>query len=208
MMCISFRIRGSFITWYLNSFTIVGLTFILNLLLISSTKKLKILYFKSRTKRKPETEIQGSSIVWNSRGGTDILSYIPKSMTIYELTSPRFNVIVYKFLNEHGLKRYFKRELTVINRELFLYIMVQYNDGIEPFLINGFNAQLHSVLKFTALIISTVLKSSIIIVKYKNLLSRLNPIFLGLGLSITLVLGGIKICDIKCSDLYYPKQAE
>jgi hypothetical protein len=60
-MCISFRIRGNFITWYLNSFTIVGLTFILNLLLISSAKELKILYLKYLTKRKPETEIQGSS---------------------------------------------------------------------------------------------------------------------------------------------------
>lgn len=139
MMCISFRIRGSFINWYLNAFTIVGLTSILNLLLISSTQKLKILYFKSRTKRKPETEIQGSSIVWNSWGGTDILSYIPESMAIYELTSPRFNVIVYKFLNKYDLKGYFKRQLTVIKRELFLYIMVQYNDGIEPFLIHGFN---------------------------------------------------------------------
>jgi hypothetical protein len=208
MMCISFRIRGSFITWYLNSFTIVGLTFILNLLLISSAKELKILYLKYLTKRKPETEIQGSSVVWNSQGGTDILSCIPESMAIYELTSPRFSVIVYKFVNKHGLKRYFKRQLTVINRELFLYIMFHYNSGIELFLIHGFNVQLHSVIKFTTLIISTVVGSSIIIVKYKNLLGRLNPISLGLGFSIVLVFGGIKVCDVKCSDMYYSKQAE
>ena len=145
------------------------------------------MYLKSRTKRKPETKIQGNSVVWNSRGSTDILSSILESTGIYELTSPG---------------------LTMISRKLFWYIIVHYNSRIELFLIHGLNVQLHSVIKFTALVIWTVVGSSILILKYKILLGRLNPIFSGSGLSLALVFGGIKICGIKYSDLYYPKQAE
>jgi hypothetical protein len=129
--------------------------------------------------------------------------FLTNASTIYELNNPVLVLAVKKVLRRYS----FRNNLTVINRQLFLYVMVPYNSSVQTLLMQRLSIQIPSVVRFTTIVLSSVLVSTILVLKYKLLINNPNLRYLSAALVFILLFsGGLTICRPDCSNVCYVKQ--
>jgi hypothetical protein len=207
MISLYLKIQNRIYVLTLNSFGLFICLFMFNLLLISSVKQIIAYYRKSRIKKKIIIESENVA-VWDKRGGDDnILTCVPDSEAVYELTNPGLIIFIKKFLRKYALKQNWAQDILVITREVFFYAMIKYNSGIQVVLTEGFGLELANIGRVVLLSSSSLILSSLLMFKYKILLKYLH--YKTMMLTFLIMLGyGIKleVCLPDCLNFIYSKQ--